>query len=561
MIPIREPSPIPVPVRGWRFPADRVLAGAVEPPDARTMGALVEEMAARRGDAEALVFGRSRYSYRDLAGVVRTTARGLVASGVGKNDHVAVFMGNRPEWTVLWLALNHIGATVVGVSTWSSPNELTYILRHSDARMLVHADRVGSRDLDAVVDEALAEASWSGAGATASLPMLRAVVRLDTASAAPLAVIADRVGGVGDDVVEALGAEVRGGDVALLLYTSGSTATPKGVQLVHRDLIENGYDIGEAQGLRPDDRYWLSLPLFWSAGSANTSMAVLTHGATIVLQEYAEAATAAKLLRDERISHYFGFPNVTRAIRAELGDSVPLPFARVASGPAQPEALRFLREMGFRHLLHPYGTTEDYGWASVTALDDPFELVYTRQGRPLPGIEVLITDPETGAPVAAGEPGEICLRGHVTIGYYKDEVKNRTTFDDNGLFHTGDSAVLHADGRLEFLGRLRELIKTAGFNVSPAEVEATLLTHTAVAEAYVVGVPDEERGEVVAAFVRFHAPRATAEELREYCAHALSSYKVPRRFVERTAFPMTATGKVSKQALVDQLRAESAVSN
>jgi fatty-acyl-CoA synthase len=528
-------------MRSWRFPADRELTGLVEPPRARTVGALIAELAARRRDAEAIVFNGGRWSYTELDRASDEVARAFLAQHVGKGDHVAIFAGNRPDWMVTWLALNKIGATAVGVSTWSAPAELAYVLRHSDSRMLVYADGVGTRDLGASVRTCLAEAGWSQDGLSPQLPALRSVLRLPVDTTPGLTVPAEVVG--------ELGKEVRGSDVALLLYTSGSTATPKGVQLVHRDMIENAYDIGEAQGLLPDDRYWLTLPLFWSAGSANTAMAVLTHGATVVLQEYFEAETAARLLREERCTHYFAFPNVTAAIHEALGDQLPLPAARSAVTPGQPEALRMLREMGFSELYHSYGTTEDYGFATINGPDDPPEHLLTSQGRALPGIEVVIGDIDTGEPLPPGERGEVLLRGHVTIGYYKDEGKNRDALDDQGFFHTGDLGVLHDDGRLEFLGRIRELIKTSGMNVSPAEVEATLLVDHAVAEAYVVGVPDEERGQVVVAFVRV-AEGHSVDGLREHCARLLSSYKVPRRIVVREDFPMTGTGKVSKEALV-----------
>ena len=277
-------------------------------------------------------------------------------------------------------------------------------------------------------------------------------------------------------------------------------------------------------------------------------MATFTHGATLVLQEYFDAKAAAALLRVERCTHYFAFPNVTRAIHQELAGS-RLPAARVAVTSGQPETLRQLQAMGFSKLLHTYGTSEDYGFATMNGPDETFESLSWSQGRALPGIELTIVDPLSGQLCEPGVPGEILLRGNVTIGYYKDEDKNRMAFDDSGYFHTGDTGTKHPDGRLQFLGRNSEMIKTAGFNVSPAEVEAALLKHPGVADAHVVGVADAERGQVAVACVKFSNAPVSLEELMAQCSKLLSGYKVPKLILPMETFPLTPTGKISKLAL------------
>ena len=509
------------PVKSWRFRGDRALGGS-NPPAARTLGALIAEMAERHTDREALVHGGVRVTYSALDKHVTDIARGLIALGLSKGDQIAIFMGNRAEWVLLWLAINRIGGIAVGVSTWSSSSELSYILRHSDARLLIYSSSTGSRDLAEIVTESLRQAGWSAHTPLApELPCLRKTICLPS-DVGGLQALQEIVRG-GQDVsaalIEALDHEVRPADVALLLYTSGSTATPKGVQLVHRILIENGYDIGEGEKIAPGDRFWLSLPLFWSAGSANSVMSTLTHGATVILQEFFEATEAVRLLREERCTHYFAFPNVTQAIFDALGDAPLLPAAKTAVTTGQPEILSMLGKMGFARLLHPYGTTEDYGFATINGSDETFETLAWSQGRPLPGMELSIRDMGTSAEVARGEAGEICLRGNVTIGYYKDEEKSRLVLDDEGYFHTGDVAIQHPDGRLQFLGRSTEMIKTSGFNVSPTEVEAVLLGLPSVAEAYVVGIPDQDRGQTVIACVRCSkntAPILSSDALKQH---------------------------------------------
>jgi len=493
-------------------------------------------------------------SYKMLQQHIDATASSLLWLGLGKGDHIAILMGNRPEWIILWLAINRIGAIAVGVSTWSSDQELTYILRHSDARMLFYCASVGDRNLDGIVSSCLEAAQWSPSNTlTPALPCLRRVWRLALNQSDMESLIEfQRESGLSSkQMLDSIGEEIRPADVALLLYTSGSTSTPKGVQLVHRILIENGFDIGEGEQLRAGDRFWLVLPLFWSAGSANTVMSVLTHGATIVLQEFFDATEAARLLRSEKCTHYFAFPNVTQAINAALGSNQKLPAARVAVSTGHPEILAILQNMGFSVLLHPYGTTEDYGFATISRSDETFESLAWSQGHPLPGMELTILDPVTHAEVSRGDSGEICLRGNVTPGYYKDEDKNRAALDDSGYFHTGDIGIRHPDGRLQFLGRSTEMLKTSGFNVSPAEIEVALSAVGGVVEAYVVGVPDVHRGQMVVAFVRSSNKGLDEETLRRHCARVLSSYKVPRVFVFLDSFPLTSTGKVSKKTLIE----------
>jgi len=526
-------------------------------PRSRTVGDLLDEMAARYPDNEAVVSQGRRVSYRELNDASARLARGFLALGLGKGDHVAILMGNRVEWLLTWFALNKIGAVAVGVSTWSTPRELAYILKHADVKVLVMAEGMLGKDYVAMVTTVYPELAASEAGQlrTPAAPFLRTVV-VDgpgRPGMLTLAGLLERGESISPEILRAAQGEVRAHEVALVCYTSGSTGTPKGVQLVHGTMIEHGFNIGEAEQFDASDRFWLVLPLFWSAGNANTTMVVMTHGGAAVLQEHFEPAEALDLFEKERCTHYFAFPNVTAALYnhpSRAGRSFPS--LRVAISTGNPEGIRMLRELGFQKFLHPYGTTEDYGFATINHPDDPLEVVYRTQGRPLPNLDLRIVNPETGRQVLADQSGEICLRGHVTVGYYKDAEKNEEAFDAEGYFHTGDLGYLGRDGRLHLEGRLKELVKTGGSNVSPMEVEAVLLSHPDVVEAYVVGLPDDLLGQVVAAFVKTRSSRATEEELRALCRGELSAYKVPQIIRFRDSFPMTDTGKVAKRRLVEE---------
>ena len=532
-------------------------------PRSRTLGALLDEIALARPGAEAVVFRGERLTYAALGDRVDTLARALLALGVGRGDRVALLLPNRPEWLITAFAAAKLGAVTVAISTFSAPPEVAWALEHAQPRVIVTMEAFRGRGYLGAIHEVCPELARSAPGAvrSARLPELRAVIAIDER----------RHDGVlrWDDVMEdgpksktgALAgalAAVRAADPCFILYTSGSTATPKGVTLVHGSVIENGFDIGERQRLGPGDRLWLSVPLFWSFGSANALPAIVTHGGTIVLQESFEPGEALSLLDDERCSVYYGMANMARAM-LEHPERPRRALAAMRTGLTigLPEDIQMTMDaVNARELCNVYGATETYGNCAVTDAHDPVELRLTTQGRPLPGMAMRVVEPTTGRPLPAGEVGELRVKGHLTPGYYRDPEQTRAAFDAEGFFVTGDLGLIGDDGRVRFRGRLKELIKTSGANVAPLEVEAILMTHPAVKQAYVVGVPDRDRGEVGVAAVELNAgATATVETLTAFCRERLASYKVPARIVFRTAeeFPRTATGKVQKPRLREEL--------
>lgn len=532
-------------------------------PRSRTLGALLDEVAAARPTTEAIVFRGERLSYAQWRERSVALARALLALGVGRGDGVALLLPNRPEWLVAAFAAARLGAVTVAISTWSTPREIAWTLQHARPRVLVTLESFRGRGYLGALYELCPELAGSAPGALRSerLPELRAVICVDQRAHDGLYrwddVLRD-VGGVGETALNAAAAAVQPEDIAYVLYTSGSTATPKGVTLAHGSVIANGFDIGERQRLTPADRLWLSVPLFWSFGSVNALPAILTHGGTIVLQESFEAGEALALLDDERCSVYYGMANMARAL-LEHPDRRrrSLPAMRTGLTIGLPEDVQMTMEaVNARELCNVYGATETYGNCAVTDAHDPLELRLTTQGLPLPGMRIRVVDPASGRSLPAGEVGELRVRGHVTPGYYRDPEQTRAAFDAEGYFVTGDLGLLGDDGRVRFRGRLTELIKTAGANVAPLEVEAVLLTHPAVKQAYVVGVRDRARGEVGVAAIELHdGATATGESLAAFCRERLASYKVPARIVFRTAeeFPRTATGKVQKPRLREDL--------
>jgi len=532
---------------------------------ARTLGDLLDALAAAQPDAEAVVFRGDRASYRTLCARADECARALLAVGIRKGDRVALLLPNRPEWVIAALAAAKIGAITVGVSTFSSPREVTWILEHCRPAALVTLESFRGRSYLGPLFALCPELERGAPGETRSarLPELRAVVCVDGRRHDGVYSFADFVARAADvrerDRATAQAA-VMPADLCYILYTSGSTATPKGVTLAHGGVIDNGFSIGERQHLGPADRLWLAVPLFWSFGSANALPAILTHGGTIVLQESFEAGEALALLEDERCTVYYGMPHMARAI-LEHPDRPRRRLAAMRTGLTigLPEDIQLtIDAVGARELCNVYGSTETYGNSAVTDARDPLTVRLETQGLPLPGMDIRVVDPETGRPLPRGEVGELRVKGHVTPGYHDDIEQTSTAFDRDGYFMTGDLGLLDDDGRVRFRGRLKEIIKTGGINVTPLEVEAILASHHAVKQVYVVGIPDRDRGELVVAAVELReGAAATAETLTAFCRDRLASYKIPVRFVFRKAeeFPRTPTGKIQKPRLRDELMA------
>jgi fatty-acyl-CoA synthase len=498
----------------------------------------------------------TRWSYAETRARARELARGLYRLGVRRGDMVALLMNNRPEWLLTDFAVTMLGATLVPLSTWSRPRELEYMLNHCAAATLVTVPRFGSQDYLG----ALAELGGPGGG---RLPHLRRLVvageAARTGGPASLESLLELGRDVSDGEIEVAQGAVSPDDVAYILYTSGTTSTPKGVPLTHRGLIENMWNIGERQHLTPADRMWMGISLFWSFGGANALLAVMTHGGTIVLQEHLDPGEALALIERERCTVYYGTPNIAQAL-SEHPDRPRRDLSSLRTGAAigPPAAMQLVMDLGATEVCNVYGLTECYGNCSVTDAHDPAEIRRTTVGHPLPGMVIRVVDRETRRELPAGEVGEILVRGHLTPGYYRDPEKNAAAFDGEGFLVTGDLGFVGEDGRLRFRGRIKEMVKTGGINVAPLEVEEVLLGHETVEQAYVVGVPDPRKEEILVAVVVPKAGRiADPEALRALCRDALAAYKVPAEIhiMSREGLPVTSTGKVQKLRLAEMLAA------
>ncbi|PSL86010.1 AMP-dependent synthetase [Variovorax sp. WS11] len=507
-------------------------------PPASTLPGVLREIARRHPDREAVVAPSTRLTYRALAAEVDRAARGLQRLGISRGDKVAILMGNQPEWIVAALAVTTLGAIVVSMNTWWTPREIEYALSHSDARLLVCTRRYLRHDYEKEI------ASLRG-----RLPLLRHVV------------------GVGDELppdwqrFDELDADQSPGEIplipepddpAFLLYTSGSTSNPKAVQLLHRGMVENTWHIGERQRLSEQDRLWLGVSLFWGFGCSNALPAVLSHGGCVVLQDSFDPGRALELMEAERCTVFYGTPNMvqavvdhpefaTRQLRLRTGTT----FGNAAQ---MQRALRLAPE-----ICNVYGMTETYGNSHVAGAGETPAVRTACCGTPLPGLAQRIVHPDTEEDLPAGQIGEIRIKGYA-VSYYKDEAQTDAAFDDQGYFKSRDLGCVDAEGRLQFHGRLKEMVKTGGINVSPAEIEAVLMTHPDVHLAVVVGVPHPTRDEVLAAVIVPQAGRMPSDtELLDHCRRELAPYKVPSfvRLSSEADLPLTTTGKVQKNRIAE----------
>ncbi len=510
------------------------------------MPGLLDEMVRRYPEREFLVYGDERLIYSEFRHRVRDLGKGFYRIGVKKGETVALLMGNQTEWLLVDFAVTMLGGTLLGLNTWWRQRELHYALAHAEASVLVLVDRYLKHDYLAMVQNM--------ENRNEAVPKLREIVCLgggERPGIRSLAEIWELGKDIPDSVIDQIQETVEPGDVAYLLYTSGSTAWPKAVPVQHYGLIENMHGIGERMHLTEKDRMLLGVSLFWIFACGNALFAVMTHGSSIVLQHRFDPEEALMLIKREHCTALYAVPNMALALHGCAGRG-GRDLSSLRSGLTLPPAVPHLIELGATEVASCYGLTECYGNSTVNDGRDSPEIRTRTCGRPLPGTEVVIADPQTHRPLAQGDVGEIKIRGYVTKGYHRPENSSHSPFDKEGFFLTGDLGLFDKAGYLHFRGRIKEMVKTGGINVAPAEVEEVLLSCSSIDQAIVVGIPDSEKDEVLAAAVVFReGDQMTVDELRQFCRTELAAYKVPAQFAFMTneEMPLTDTGKVNKRGL------------
>lgn len=517
---------------------------------AGTLGRLLVGAAAAHPGRTALIAGDARLTYSELAALTDRYAKALLAAGANKGARVGLLVENTPEWVAAAFGAVSIGALLVPVSTYSRGDDLEFQLRHARVTHLLTSAGFLGNDYLAML-----------AAVRASLPALRLVGVRNGGRLLPrgttrwddfLAAGDD----VGDDSLAAARRAVHAADDAYLLYTSGTTARPKGVLLTHDAVTANGVRIGDHQGLMPEDVVWFYFPLFFSAGCVNVLLGTLSHGAALILQDVFEPGAALGAIEAEKATAWHMWPHTLKALMSHP-DWERRDHSRLHKGTGPYDLVVGAEAPDGLGGVNMYGLTETATAFSCTRADDPSAVRLRTQGFVFPGNEAKIVDPDVGSRLADGEEGEICVKGRTVMRRYHD-VDPAETFDHEGFFHTGDLGSIDGDGRLRWVRRLKETIKVGGINVSPAEVEAALVRIPGVDAAYVFAVPARERGEEVgAAVVPADGARVLAADVLAHCREHLPAHKRPRDVLVLAAadVPMTGSGKVQRFALRDTLLA------
>jgi len=535
----------------------------MDPSDPRlTFGHFLREVAARHAQRTAVVFGERRPTYSELELESRTLARALLAAGVGKGTRVALFMGNRPEWIVSAFAVGMAGGVLVPVSTFERGAELSHILRHSDAALLLMQASLGDHDLLGALLEARPAIADARPGRIfdPTAPHLRRVVCFGASEARggvePEGGLLAAAPEVDDSLLDAAMLSVHPSDEGVLVYTSGTTALPKGVLHDQRAPILQAWRFAEMLRFGPEDRVYTTYPFFWTAGIAMSIGGAFAAGACLLLQELFEAGAALDMIEACRATAVHAWPHQQKAL-GEHPSAVSRDLSSVRkvdfSAPIARLAGMQRDEYGAGA---SYGLSETFTLASALPADAPAAERHACNGVPLPGNRLRIVDPETGEPLPPGAEGEIALKGPTLMrGYYK--VPREQVFDADGFFHSQDGGSLDAEGRLHWTGRLSNLIKTGGANVSPVEIQELLEGHPALKLGIPVGIEHPTLGEaLVLCAVRMDGADVDEASLRAWLRERLAVYKVPRRvlFFRSDELSYTANQKVQIEPLREAAR-------
>ena len=530
-----------------------------------TYGAALRRCAQLYPERKALVGMGKSLTFAEFDRAADELAHGLAGLGVGPRDQVALWVTNCPDWVVAWMACTRLGAVLVTVNTRFKLEETEYILRQSDAKVLIAMDRFWNIDFLGMIREMVPESADAPLGQwrSARLPSLRSIVLWDAVQAPGTVSFAElrRQGAAALAAGRTL-PEVNAGDAVIIVYTSGTTGHPKGAMHSHQ-ILRNAANIARVMHAEPADVILGHMPFYHVAGAITACSMMVLLGCTLVTMAQWQPDEALEIIERERVSIFGGIPthfiDCLDAIRRQPRDVSCLKSAWIGGAPVTPDvALAVREELGLKGLLAVYGMTETTAATTFSRFEDPLEILCDNKGKPIGEFEVGVFDPGSGAELGVNEIGEVRVRGHlVMLGYYKNPQATAEVIQPDGWFRTGDLGVIDDGGYLKITGRLKEMFIVGGSNAYPAEIERLLQGIDSIKQAVVVGVPDRRLGEVGFAFVQLHEGQSIEEaELVSRCRAMMADYKVPRHVRVVDEFPRTTTGKIQRFILQRQAREE-----
>ncbi len=540
----------------------------------QTLGDFFRDMAARHPERDALISAHQnrRYTYAQLYTESRKLASALLGLGLDIGDRIGIWSHNNAEWVLMQFATAQVGLVLVNINPAYRTAEVEYAINKVGCKAIVTMPSFKSSDYLGMLRELAPELASATPGDLHAerLPTLRSVVWIDTVGEGDeqpgmlrFSQLLAR-GDAGDARIDQIAATLKNTDAINIQFTSGTTGFPKGATLTHRNILNNGFFIGECMRLTFEDRLCIPVPLYHCFGMVLGNLACITHGAAIVYPN--DGFDALKVLETVQAEKCTGLHGVPTMFIAELDhprfaefDLSTLRTGIMAGSPCPIEVMkRVVRDMNLSEITIAYGMTETSPVSCQSDHNTPLEKRVSTVGRVQPHLDVKIVDSETGAVLPTGQSGELCTRGYsVMQGYWGDEEKTREAIDADGFMHTGDLATMDDEGYVNIVGRIKDMVIRGGENIYPREVEEFLYRHPKVQDVQVVGVPDQRFGEELCAWIITKpGERLTEDEVREFCRGQIAHYKVPRymRFV--TSFPMTVTGKIQKFRIRDQMKDE-----
>jgi fatty-acyl-CoA synthase len=531
----------------------------------KTVGQVLEDQVRAFPEREFLIYSDRdlRFTFCQFDERVNNLAKGLLSIGLKKGDHLGIWATNVPDWLTFLFATAKIGIVLVTVNTAYRLHELDYLIKQSDITTLALIDGYRDSDYVSMVNELIPELKNCERGhlSSGAYPCLKNLIFIGPQKHRGMFNTNELIllgSHIRDDELNSIKEKLDCHDVINMQYTSGTTGFPKGVMLTHYNILNNGFNIGEKQKFTDFDRVCLPVPLFHCFGLVLGMMAIITHGASVVVVENFDPLLVMASVQKEKCTALYGVPTM---FIAELNhpmfkmfDFSSLRTGIMAGAPCPIETMKkVIEDMNCRDITIAYGLTEASPVMTQTSTDDPVELRVSTVGQHLPGVEVRIVDPETNEECEPGVQGEVCCRGYnVMKGYYNKPEDTVRVIDSENWLHSGDLGTMDRNGYFRITGRIKDMIIRGGENIYPREIEEFLHPLEQIRDIQVAGIPSRKYGEEVGAFIILHDEKTLSEEdVTDYCRGKISRYKIPKYIFFVDEFPLTASGKIQKYKLKD----------